>query len=283
MGIRVLSLFDGISCGMVALEREGISVDRYVAYEIDKNAIKVSQSNYPFIEHMGDAVSGNFEKYKGFDLLIGGSPCSWWSNARSNRDDREKKADGIGWSLFMQYVRALKEASPKYFLYENNVSISKDIQKEITKTLNVEPIMINSAMVSAQNRKRLYWTNIPVKAIENKNILLRDVISGAENGAAYRNQKQRDGSLKAMTNIRKDNKSNCLIAYMSNKNCCVQMKDGNIRALTAEEFEILQTLPLGYAKQVSESKRKNLIGLAWTVDVIAHIFSGLKSQLNGDK
>lgn len=277
--LNVLSLFDGISCGRLALERAGIPVDKYIAYEIDSQAIKVSKKNYPNIEHKGDVFDGGFNKYIGFDLLIGGSPCSWWSNARANRTDKETKPDGIGYQLFSQYIKALHIVKPKYFLYENNYSISREIKDQITHDLGVEPIMINSALVSAQNRKRMYWTNIPnVTQPIDKHILLQDVIEGAVTGAAFRNQKQKDGNLKACTNIRKDNKSNCLLAYMANKNCCVQMKDGSIRPLTANEFEILQTLPQGYTQCLSESKRKSVIGLGWTVDVIAHIFKGLKEN-----
>ena len=276
--MKVLSLFDGISCGMVALERAGIHVERYVAYEIEENAIKVSHHNYPQIEHKGDVFKAEYKEGE-FDLLIGGSPCSWWSNARANRTDKETTPDGIGYKLFCEYLRALKESKVKYFLYENNYSISKEIKEQITKDLGVNPIMINSVLVSAQNRKRCYWTNIPnVTQPQDKGILLGDVISGAVNGAAYRNQVQKDGTLKACTNIRKDGKANCLIAYMANKNCCVQMNDGSIRPLTGEEFEILQTLPVGYTSCLSESKRKSVIGLGWTVDVIAHIFKGLPTN-----
>ena len=276
--MKVLSLFDGISCGVVALERAGIHVERYVAYEIEENAIKVSHHNYPQIEHKGDVFKAEYKEGE-FDLLIGGSPCSWWSNARANRTDKETTPDGIGYKLFCEYLRALKESKVKYFLYENNYSISKEIKEQITKDLGVNPIMINSVLVSAQNRKRCYWTNIPnVTQPQDKGILLGDVISGAVNGAAYRNQVQKDGTLKACTNIRKDGKANCLIAYMANKNCCVQMNDGSIRPLTGEEFEILQTLPVGYTSCLSESKRKSVIGLGWTVDVIAHIFKGLPTN-----
>ena len=156
--LKVLSLFDGVSCGMVALERAGIPVERYVAYEIDENAIKVSKNNYPQIEHCGDVFQAQYNEGE-FDLLIGGSPCTYWSIAQKN--NRETTSSGFGWELFMQYVRALKEAKPKYFLYENNKSMSSLIKQEITKQLGVEPIMIDSSLVSAQNRKRLYWTNIP--------------------------------------------------------------------------------------------------------------------------
>lgn len=281
--MKVLSLFDGISCGRVALERAKIKVDKYVAYEIDKNAIKVSEHNYPNIEHKGDVFNAVYSENE-FDLLIGGSPCSWWSNARSNRKDIERKADGIGYELFLEYVRALKEVKPKYFLYENNHSISQEIKNAISKMLNVEPIMINSALVSAQNRKRCYWTNIPnINQPANLNITISDAIKNAEQGAAFRNQKQKDGTIKPMINIRKDNKSNCLIAYMANKNCCVKMSNGEVRPLNAEEFEILQTLPIGYTSCISESKRKSVIALGWTVDVIAHIFKNIRRMDDIDR
>ena len=117
--MKVLSLFDGISCGMVALERAAIPVEKYVAFEIDDNAIKVSKNNYPFIEHCGDVLKADFTKYKGFDLLIGGSPCTYWSIAKTN-GERETIPSGLGWDLFKEYVRALKESECKYFLYENN-------------------------------------------------------------------------------------------------------------------------------------------------------------------
>lgn len=172
--INVLSLFDGISCGMVALERAGISVERYVAYEIDKYALKVSKKNYPEIEHCGNVFGADFTRYKGFDLLIGGSPCTYWSIAKNSR---EITPDGEGGKLFMQYVRALKESGCQYFLYENNYSIHKNIKLFISEQLGVEPIMINSSLVSAQQRKRLYWTNIPnIKQPDDKKIFLKDIL-----------------------------------------------------------------------------------------------------------
>lgn len=179
-GFKVLSLFDGISCGMVALERLGIKPERYVAFEIDKYAIQVSKKNYPNIEHKGDVFDGNFNEYKGFDLLMGGSPCTYWSIAKNNR---ETTPDGIGGQLFMQYVRALKEAKPKYFLYENNRSMHNNIKEFITEQLGVEPIMINSALLSAQQRKRYYWTNIPgVEQPKDKGIVLNDILIGGGQG-----------------------------------------------------------------------------------------------------
>jgi len=172
--MQVLSLFNGISCGRIALERAGIPVERYVSYEIDKYANQIAQKNYPNDEYCGDVFEGDFTQYKGFDLLIGGSPCTYWSIAKKGR---ETTSDGIGFQLFSQYVRALKESGCKWFLYENNYSIHKDIKSEISKALGVEPIMINSALVSAQQRKRCYWTNIPgVQQPKDKGILLKDIL-----------------------------------------------------------------------------------------------------------
>lgn len=176
MGLRVLSLFDGISCGMVALERAGIPVDEYHAYEIDKYAIQVSKKNYPQIVHHGDVFNGDFNEYKGFDLLIGGSPCTYWSIAKNNR---ETTPDGIGGKMFMEYVRALKESGCRYFLYENNYSIHQNIKDFISEKLGVQPVMINSSLVSAQNRKRCYWTNIPnVTQPQDKKIHSNDILIG---------------------------------------------------------------------------------------------------------
>ena len=172
--MRVLSLFDGISCGMVALERAGIPVEEYSAFEIDKYARKISENNYPNIQRYGDVFDGNFKDFKGYDILMGGSPCTYWSIARTNR---EVSPDGKGGDLFMQYVRALEESGCKYFLYENNNSIHQDIKDFISEKLGVQPIMINSALVSAQHRKRCYWTNIPdIVQPDNKKILLKDIL-----------------------------------------------------------------------------------------------------------
>ena len=143
-GLKVLSPFNGISCGRVALERAGIKVERYVSYEIDDDANKVAKYNYPDDEYNGDVFEADFTQYEGFDLLIGGSPCTYWSIAKAGNNgekgERETTASGLGWDLFSQYVRALKEANPKYFLYENNASMSDEIKECITEELGVEPI-----------------------------------------------------------------------------------------------------------------------------------------------
>ena len=186
--MNVLSLFDGMSCGMIAMLNAGVTVDRYVAYEIDKYAAQTSLHNFPNIEHKGDVFNADFTEYEGFDFLIGGSPCTYWSIAQSP-DKRETTASGMGWELFSQYVRALHEAKPKYFIYENNYSMSDDIRRSITETFGFEPELINSALVSAQNRQRLYWVGmregnryckVRILQPKDKGILLKDILGGGQ-------------------------------------------------------------------------------------------------------
>ena len=181
--MKVLSLFDGISCGRLALDRAGLPVECYDAFEIDKYAVTVSKRNYPDIVHHGNVFDGDFTQFRGYDLLLGGSPCTYWSIAKKGR---ETTSDGMGFKLFMEYVRALRESECKYFIYENNYSIHQNIKDEISNYLGVEPIMINSALLSAQNRKRCYWTNIPnVTQPDDLGIMLADVL---ENGMPWQDK-----------------------------------------------------------------------------------------------
>jgi len=173
-GIRVVSLFDGISCGRVALERAGYAFSEYAAFEIDKYARAVSRYNYPDVRQCGDVLGADFSQYSGYDIVIGGSPCTFWSIAKSNR---EADKCGNGWKLFVRFVEAVRRVKPRYFLYENVSSMPKAIKECITEELGVEPILINSALVSAQHRKRLYWTNINgIAQPEDKGILLKDIL-----------------------------------------------------------------------------------------------------------
>ena len=307
--MKVLSLFDGISCGMAALERAGINVERYDAFEIDKYAIKVSEKNYPQIVHHGDVFGGNFADFKGYDLLLGGSPCTYWSIAKAGR---ETTPDGTGGKLFMEFVRALRESGCKYFLYENNNSIHQNIKDFISEQLGVQPIMINSALVSAQQRKRCYWTNIPgVCQPKDKGILLKDIfesgvawqdksycMSAGYNGAIFWNTLQRNqrsmiaepvrigqygngGQGQRIYSVR--GKSVTLSANGGGQGAKtglykIDLPDGDyiIRKLTPVEAERLQTLPDNYTEGISKTQRYKCVGNGWTVDVIAHILKGLK-------
>lgn len=172
-GLRVLSLFDGISCGMMALNKICIDIDKYYAYEIDEYAIKAALHNYPGIIECGDVFSDDYSKYKDIDLLLGGSPCTHWTIA--NKSNRETTAHGVGWDLFMQYKRALDESSPRYFLYENNKSMSRLIKNEISNAFGFEPTLINSDTLSAQNRQRYYWFGVKEDNVYKK-VEIADIV-----------------------------------------------------------------------------------------------------------
>lgn len=291
--MKVLSLFDGISCGMVALERAGIPVQRYVAYEIEPNAIKISKKNYPQIEHCGDVTTADFTQYIGFDLVIGGSPCQDFSTLNRIREG----LDGKKSHLFWEFVRAVKEAQPKYFLLENNVSMPNEAKQIITETLGVEPIQINSNLVSGQYRNRLYWTNIPnVSLPKDKNILLKNLV---EQYPYYNEIELVEWTKKKVEQTKEKfgyipdifcpyvcteitDKHYCLTAQgnsQTKSSTNLLHKDGKFYMFNADFWEILQTLPLGYTRCLEkENRRKTVIGNGWTVDVIAHIFTHLLNK-----
>ena len=296
--MKVLSLSDGISCGMVALERAGIPVERYVAYEIEPNAIKISKKNYPQIEHCGDVKTADFTQYQGFDLLIGGSPCTNWSCAKNHTAKVKKELfinEGEGWKLFKQYERALEEAKPKYFLYENNYRISKNIVEAITDILGVQPITIDSALVSAQRRKRLYWTNIPnVTQPEDRGIYLKDIfipderlmktderiLSTAVKKKNYVQYSANDKhkTLQAFRLYYINGKSPTIARCRTESKCNILVNENDLstyKIISPIEAERLQTLPDNYTEGVAKTRRFEAIGNGWTVDVIAHIFTNL--------
>ena len=179
----MVSLFDGISCGRVALERTGYAVSHYEAFEIDKYARSISRYNYPAITHHGDVMDADFRQFADYDLVMGGSPCTFWSIAKHNR---EVDKDGMGWKLFMRFVEAVWQIQPRYFLYENVASMPSNIKDYISDELGCEPILINSALVSAQQRKRLYWTNIEgITQPYDRGILLKDIL---DSGIPYQDK-----------------------------------------------------------------------------------------------
>lgn len=182
-GLKTVSLFDGISCGRVALDHAGFRVSSYSAFEIDKYARAINRYNYPDTKHHGDVLGADFRQFADCDIVIGGSPCTFWSIAKQNR---EVNKDGIGWKLFMRFVEAVRQIQPRYFLYENVASMPKEIKSYISEEFACEPILINSALVSAQHRKRLYWTNIQgITQPDDKGVLLKDIL---ENGITARNK-----------------------------------------------------------------------------------------------
>lgn len=291
--MNVVSMFDGISCGRVALERAGIPVERYVAYEIEPNAIKISQKNYPQIEHCGDVRGADFAQYAGFDLVMGGFPCQDLSINKRDRQGLSGKRSG----LFFELARAIAEIKPKYFFVENNWKMPEDAKRTITEVLGVEPILIDSALVSAQSRKRLYWTNIPdVTLPKDRHIYVKDILEhGAEcedlsalttfSERAERpcNRPLRIGTIgkggqgERVYSIH--GKTTTLTANGGGRGAKagLYLIDGKVRKPSALECERAQTLPDNYTEGLTETNRKKAIGNGWTVDVIAHIFTGLKN------
>lgn len=290
--MRVLSLFDGISCGMVALERAGIPVEKYTAYEIEETAIKISKKNYPQIDHCGDVTKADFTKYSGVDLLMGGSPCQSLSivlsKTRKNLDGKSK--------LFFEFVRALEQAKPKYFIFENVASMNKDSERVISECLGCEPILINSNCFSAQDRPRLYWTNIPVEVdgLKECNLCLRDILENDVDAKYYYDKQLIDIDLSRqvcatiLLNIHEmhkrvfnpDFKCHTLTAVSGGNQQKKVYINGRARKLTPLEYERLQTLPDNYTAGVADGARYSAVGNGWTVDVIAHLLRGIKPENN---
>ena len=285
--MNVLSLFDGLSCGNIALERAGIKVNNYYASEVDKWAIQIANKNYPNIIQLGDVldVKAKDLPHK-IDLLIGGSPCQDLSFA-----GKGKGLSGDRSSLFYQYFRLLKECKPKYFLLEN-VRMKKEYSDIISDLLGVEPIEINSSLVSAQNRKRLYWTNIPgIKQPEDRGIVLRDILETEtderpvkdtkRNQRHYKNEDQKSLCMSATMYKGAGNNGMTLVPQKSKQVCGhrepkVNTSETTYRKLTPLECERLQTIPDGYSEGVSNTQRYRMLGNSWTASIIAHLFKGLK-------
>lgn len=287
--MKVLSLFDGISCGMVALERAGISVDAYYASEIDKNAIAISQKNYPNIIRLGDVTKWREWDipWEEIDLLIGGSPCQGFSFAGKQLNFNDPRS-----KLFFEFVDILnhiKKHNPNVKFLLENVKMKKESEQVITDQLGVNPVLINSSVLSAQSRNRLYWTNFSFPTdIYDKEIFWQDVMIENANGVYYLTPKMMDW-------INKDEKrkskfkvyTKCTRSKMqmveashykgiSNQRCFAILDNGKLRYIHPIECERLQTLPDNYTEGISNSQRYKAIGNGWTVDVIAHILKGLK-------
>ena len=275
---NVLSLFDGLSCGQIALERAGININKYYASEIDKHAIKVTQHNYPDTIQLGSVTDIKGTDLPQIDLLIGGSPCQGFSFAGKGLNFEDPRS-----KLFFEFVRLKNEIKPKYFLLEN-VVMKKEHENVISEYLGVEPILINSNLVSAQNRKRLYWTNIPFEDIEDYNITWGNVREHnapekfyySEKGLAWidRHSKAKNKPLRIWAN---EDKAQMVEAshfknYSAQRFFAIEDVKG-LRYITPKECERLQTVPDNYTDCVSDTQRYKMLGNGWTVDVIKHILS----------
>jgi len=306
--MNILSLFDGISCGRVALERAGVPINSYHASEIDKYAIQVAQKNYPDAVQLGGINDWRSWNIPQPDIIMGGSPCQGFSFAGKQLAFNDPRSQ-----LFFKFVEILNHYKPKYFLLEN-VRMKKEYQDVISGLLGVEPIAINSALVSAQSRLRYYWTNIPsVTQPTDKGIFLKDII---EHGVVDKDKSYcidasywKGGNLKSYfekhrrqlvfqptqtsergrrltaDGTRRDDHNGIIVrgyeTRADGKTCALTTvqkdnyvtEDFIIRKLTPIECERLQTLPDSFTDGISNAQRYKALGNGWTVDVIAHILS----------
>lgn len=316
--MKVLSLFDGISCGRVALERAGIPVETYYASEIDKYAMSVAQAMYPDTIQIGDVCKVDFTQYIGkVDMIIGGSPCQDLSIAKQNRQGLQGERS----RLFWEYIKALTIIKPKYFLLENVASMKNEDRDAITAILRgiypeTECIMINSALVSAQQRKRYYWTNWHVEQPEDKGIVLKDVLENSlsyqdkahcldanyHKGATLEHSLIKHKRTQVFEPVRvgqlgKGGQGNRIYSVCGKSVCLnangggrgaktglykIDLPDGDyiVRKLTPRECARLQTYPERCfdVANISNTQWYKAFGNGWTVDVIAHIFKHIPTE-----
>lgn len=300
-----MSLFDGMSCGMIALERAGIKVDNYYASEIKKHALQVSKHNYPNIIQVGDVRQLSYNDgylstetgtiYVGkIDLLIGGSPCQDFSICKAMDVVNRTGITGLEGdksSLFYEYLRLRDEIKPTHFLLEN-VRLNKSSKAELDEYLGVEGVLINSSLVSYQRRARYYWTNIPNLTIPvDRKISFQDY---KETDDAIAGVRALNPKAKSWINMWSDGKGtnqqgSCANITDADKIYCLTTKQDRspnsgmiahgdfCRFLTQRELEQAQTVPVGYTSCLSYYKAADVLGDGWTVDVIAHIFKELKT------
>jgi DNA-cytosine methyltransferase len=295
--MNVLSLFDGCSCGRAALERAGIPVTNYYAAEIDKHAMKVSGLRWPDIVQLGDVRNVRVSDLPFVpDLVIAGSPCQGFSFAgkRLNFDDPRSK-------LYWEFHRILQEAqavNPNVKFMLENVRMDARSEGVISESLNIQPVLINSALVSAQNRERLYWTDIwpweydlvgmrfsTLQQPEDRGISFSDIVQKEGDFSKYvisqagmaRMKRKKYSSPRVLPH-----KTGTLNRYNNSSKLCfdagttlIPYGDG-YRRMTPIECERSQTMCDNYTADVSETQRYCMSGNGWTIEVIAHIFGGLK-------
>lgn len=282
--MNVLSLFDGISCGQIALSKLGVKVDNYFASEIEKTSIKVTQTNFPNTIQLGDVCAVNADTLPKIDLLIGGSPCVSFSGVISNNKGFDGKS-----KLFFEFLRLLKETNPTYWLLEN-VEMKKEWEDVITNHLGVNPVHINSDKFSAQSRPRVYWTNIPLSdTLPSCDLLLKDVLESNvadkyfyKESFDYVNQ----NVVEAILNIKghdilkrvnsKNAKCQCLTAVCGGNQQKKVIDGDKVRKLTPMEYERLSGIPDNYTSMVSDSARYQTIGNGWEVNTIVWLLKGIQ-------
>ena len=295
--MNVLSLCDGMSCGQIALKELNIPIDSYYASEIDKNAIKVTQDNFPDTIQIGDVtkITEDFLKtLPKIDLVLFGSPCRSLSKATAGREKYNNGLQGISWLFYpcndiLQWIKKNNNPNVK-FLVENVDSDKKDDIEEMSNLLGVQPIMIDSNLFSAQDRKRNYWTNIPIAPLPTScDTVLKDILDDNVDEKYFYNKPFTYNGDDKKVQATLEMKGHDIIKRVNNKNyksptltSCrggnLQKKvydNGRCRKLTPNEYRKLQTIPDWYKMNVANSHIYNMCGDGWTIEVIKHILSGL--------
>jgi len=305
--MNVLSLFDGMSCGQLALQKAGIKVDKYFASEIKPLGIKVTQENFPNTIQLGSVTELEGKDLPKIDLLIGGSPCQNLSIAMA--EEHRKGLEGDKSSLFYEYYRIFKETKPTYFFLENVGSMPKKDEDIITELMGVEPIRINSKLISPQLRNRLYWTNIPgIEIPKEKDIQLNNILTEGWSDRKKARCLLESDSRPVITPIKRFHRylmgfitlvfkdeehyyackefhekhfhkltAKQIDEKLATEDIDISVYDG-IRVLNQQELEICQTVPEGYTKSLTRNEAAGLLGDGWTVDVIAHMFSFIPTE-----
>ena len=278
--MNVLSLFDGMSCGQIALEKAGIKVNKYYASEIKKHAIECTNFNYPNTIQLGDINKINGKELDKIDLLIGGSPCQDFSRANKER----KGLKGEKSSLFFEFLRLLKECKPKYFILEN-VIMSDYNYWFICNELNCEPVRICGSLVSGALRDRLYWTNIPPYSYDLTGRIISNIPQPKDKKIYLQNILD-SGKVKTRKhnclNTNTGSTQNATQKYLKHRDNTTGMitliyeEDGLVRTVNQNEMEKLHNIPNGYTKMLNQRKAGDLIGDGWTVDVVVHILKNIK-------
>ena len=278
--MNVLSLFDGMSCGQIALNRCGIKYENYFASEIKKHAIEVTQHNYPKTIQLGNIKDIKKKDLPQIDLILAGSPCQDFSRGNKTRDG----LDGQKSSLFFEFYRLYKECKPKYFILENVIMPPADYEY-LSRLMETYPVRINSSKVSAQFRDRLYWTNIgqeyrdlfgfrysDIPQPKDKKLYLKDILTSGFT------DKLKSRCLLTNTGQINENQEYLLNRYKTTGMITIvfekeDLSVESVRTLNQIEMERLQTVPENYTSIVDVNKASDLLGDGWTVDVISHILN----------
>ena len=289
--MNVLSLFDGMSCGQIALTKLNIKCEKYYASEINPNSIKITRKNYPNTIQLGDITQLTEEKLKALgqiDLLIFGSPCEDLSITKSKT---RESLDGKKSSLFWEAIRVKDIVKSKWFMMENVASMNEESKNVITQYMDVEPIKINSSIFSAQDRERYYWTNILIDDLPgDKGLVLQDIMENNVDEKYYYDKPFEFHGWNKKVIATVDLKCHDISKRVYNPNFkCATLtaiqggyqekkvyNNGRVRKLTPIEYERLQTIPDNYTYGVSDTARRSMCGDGWTVDVIVHILKNMK-------